>query len=200
MGVINVANTTSNFIYFDKEWFETLITNGYDIDEYYTYCEESNEKYSKTIKERKKLKDKGEIDNMPNIFEEGKVNYMKLARVHLIKEPSTKAEMIAMMIFQYAFSYCKMNKHNMKVIKFSTLEKVFGLTEKQLGQIILQFGEDYFLNISSKQDRIGRPKKIYYANVDVVMFTEQFKELELDTIVDETLEVQDMFGGEIDWI
>ena len=196
-----MANTTSNFIYFDKEWFDTLIINGYDLDEYYTYCETSNEKYSKVIKERNKVKSKKEEGaEMPNIFDDGKFSYMKLARVHLIKEPTSKPEMIAMMIFQYAFAYCKKNEHDMKVIKFSTLEKVFGLNEKQLGQVILQYGEDYFLNISSKQERVGRPKKVYYANIDVPSFVEQFKELDLDTIVDETLEVQEEFGGEIDWI
>ena len=195
-----MANNTSNYIYFDRLWFQAIKENGYDIENYYTYCMLSCEIYSKKIKERNKAKknsENGEI--IPDIFDKDNTSYMKIPRLHIISEPENKAQLMTMMIAQYIYAHCKStSKEDLtKYIKFSTLEKVFGLTEVQIGQLITKYGEDYYLSIKSKQERVTRPKKIYYANFQTKEFYDEFKALDLQIKDEEEVEE---FTGDIDWI
>ena len=90
------ANNKSSFIYFENDWFKTVIENKYDLDEYWTYVEVSAEKLCDKIRARKKVAKANEKNNtnesLPNIFEEGKVAYMRLARLYCVAEPKTKAD------------------------------------------------------------------------------------------------------------
>lgn len=198
-----MANNVSNYIYFKRCFFDNLIDGGYNIDEYYTLCEATCSMFSSKIKDRNKIKrnnvKNNETQELPNIFDENNINYMRLARLHMISEPENKAQMITMMMAQYIYAYCRVtNKEELaKLIKFSTLEKVFKLTETQIGQLITKYGEDYYLSIKSKQERVGRPKKVYYASFNTKEFYTEFKELDLQ-IKDE--EFVDEFAGDLDWI
>ena len=179
-------NKISNFVYFDRVWFDDIIDHDFDLELYYEYLEESNKKYLTKIKERNKNfaeanKNGTSKDDIPNIMEEGN-SYMKLARLHLIHEPTNKYEVATMMIGQYIFSYCKRTSKEdfTKIIKFTTLERVFKLDEKQIGTLITRYGELYFLTAHSKKERVGRPKQVYYAKFDTSTFLEHMKQLGLE--------------------
>ena len=79
------ANNKSSFIYFENDWFKTVIENKYDLDEYWTYVEVSSEKLVEKLRARKKVikanKKNNTNETLPNIFDEGKVAYMRLARL-----------------------------------------------------------------------------------------------------------------------
>lgn len=40
---------------------------------------------------------------------------------------------------------------------------MFNLPSKTIGALINSFGSDYYLSIASKQERVGRPKEVFYA-------------------------------------
>ena len=185
------ANNKSSFIYFENDWFKTVIDNKYDLDEYWTYVEISAEKFGEKIIARKKVAKANEKNNtnepLPNMFEEGKLAYMKLARLYCVAEPKTKAELCAMMIAQYIYAYGK-KVDEIKYMKFTTLEKAFNLTELQVGQIVTQYGGNYQLKVSKKKSLVGRPKMEYYATFNVDGFYEEFNKIDfsvLDTELDD---------------
>ena len=197
------ANNKSSFIYFENDWFKSVIENKYDLDEYWAYVEVSSEKLAEKIRARKKVAKANEKNNtnepLPNIFEEGKVAYMRLARLYCVAEPKTKAELCAMMIAQYIYAYGK-KADELKYMKFTTLEKAFNLTEKQVGQIVTQFGGNYQLEVSKKKSLVGRPKMEYYATFDVSAFYEEFNKIDfsvLDTELDD-FTIDDSFMNDTD--
>lgn len=158
-----MGKRSNNYIYFKRDWFNNLVDNKYDIEMYYDFCEMSLTEFADKIKERNKAKkdNKEEI----NIFEDGDTNYLRIARMHLITEPTTTKEMACMMIAQYINAQCPRDKKNkaIKVIKFETLERVFKMSSETIGALLNSFGGDYYLSIASKQERVGRPKKVFYA-------------------------------------
>lgn len=197
------ANNKSSFIYFENDWFKTVIENKYDLDEYWTYVEVSAEKLCDKIRARKKVAKANEKNNtndtLPNIFEEGKVAYMRLARLYCVAEPKTKAELCAMMIAQYIYAYGK-KADELKYMKFTTLEKAFNLTEKQVGQIVTQFGGNYQLEVTKKKSLVGRPKMEYYVTFAVSDFYEEFNKIDfsvLDTELDD-FTIDDSFMNDTD--
>ena len=197
------ANNKSSFIYFENDWFKTVIDNKYDLDEYWTYVEESSEKLAEKIRARKKVakanKKNDTNEPLPNIFEEGKVAYMRLARLYCVAEPKTKAELCAMMIAQYIYAYGR-KADDFKYMKFATLEKAFNLTELQVGQIVTQFGGNYQLKVTKKKSLVGRPKMEYYATFTVSDFYEEFNKIDfslLDTELDD-FTIDDNFMDDTD--
>lgn len=197
------ANNKSSFIYFENDWFKTVIENKYDLDEYWTYIEVSAEKLGSKIRARKKVAKANEKNNtnepLPDIFEDGKIAYMKLARLYCVAEPKTKPELCAMMIAQYIYAYGR-KADELKYMKFTTLEKAFNLTETQVGQIVTQFGGNYQLKVTKKKSLVGRPKMEYYVTFAVSDFYEEFNKIDfsvLDTELDD-FTIDDRFMNNTD--
>lgn len=197
------ANNRSSFIYFENDWFKTVIENKYDLDEYWTYVEASAEKLGDKIRARKRVATANWKNNtnetLPDIFEEGKVAYMRLLRLYCVAEPKTKAELCAMMIAQYIHVYGK-KVDELKYMKFATLQKAFNLTEKQVGQIVTQFGGNYQLEVTKKKSLVGRPKMEYYVTFAVSDFYEEFNKIDfsvLDTELDD-FTIDDSFMNDTD--
>lgn len=197
------ANNRSSFIYFENDWFKTVIDNKYDLDEYWTYVEASAEKLGDKIRARKRVATANWKNNtnetLPDIFEEGKVAYMRLLRLYCVAEPKTKPELCAMMIAQYIHVYGK-KVDDLKYMKFETLQKAFNLTEKQVGQIVTQFGGNYHLEVTKKRSLVGRPKMEYCATFTVSDFYEEFNKLDfsvLDTELDD-FTIDDSFMNDTD--
>lgn len=203
MQEIKAINNESNYIYFKRDWFKNVIENNFDIEMFFEFCELGKEEFGEKIKQRNKIKahNKKHSTNepLPHIFDESEsVDYLRLARLYVLAEPTNKTEMVAMMIAQYINAQCKKDKNhsNLKPMKFESIAKVFGLTVEQIGQVITKCGEDYYLSIASKQERITRPKKIYYALFNNDNFIEDYKNIDTDYVAeDDTFEIE----GEIQW-
>ena len=85
-------------------------------------------------------------------------------------------------------------------MKFATLEKAFNLTEKQVGQVVTQFGGNYQLEVTKKKSLVGRPKMEYYAIFNVSAFYEEFNKIDfsvLDTELDD-FTIDDDFMNDTD--
>ena len=190
------VNTTSNYIYFKRDWFDNVIENGCDEDIFYDFVELSASEFGEKIRERNKVKaynKKMNEDNpLPNILEKDDLSYIKLPRLYLISdysdnEDEERAEMFkALMIASYVGAQGKRDKElEIKVMKFDTIGAKFNMTIGEIGKLMEKYGKYNFCKILKKKERVGRPKMVYYIGFDQSEFYEEFADTKLGFVDNE---------------